>query len=170
MKHFVSKLDKFDSNLWYYHIKVPVDIVEFFSDAKDKRFICILNEQMKIHCAFMPTGTGRFFININKEVRKTLKIDVGDEVAVQIEKDESKYGMAVCEEFQEILNQDIEFSEYFHKLTKGKQRNLIYLAGNAKTSNTRINKSIAIAEYIKLVAGNLDFKELNQFFKDFRKL
>ncbi len=170
MKTFTADLKKFDSNLWYYHLQVPEEIAKHFEDSKDKRFICLLNDAIKIHCAFMPDGQGGFFININKEVRKKLNIEVGDKVHVQIEKDESKYGIEICEEFEEILAQDEAFSLLFHKLTKGKQRNLIYIATKPKRSETRINRSIAIAEYIKMVAGKLDFKELNQFFKDFKNL
>ncbi len=170
MIEFTTKLDKFESNLWAYHMKVPGHVVSHFQPLKDRRFICIFNDDIKIHCAFMPDGEGGYFINLNKEIRKKLSLWQGDEISVKIEKDTSKYGMEMPEEFGELLKQEPVTDKHFHALTPGKQRNLIFMVAKPKQSATRLKKALAISEYLKMSNGALDFKELNQFFKDFKDI
>lgn len=168
MKHkFNSVLEKFDSDLWYFYFKVPNDIAEKLID-KDRRVICSVNNKIEYSCAIMHGSMGDFFININKEYRKKLKINDGDEIEVTLVKDTSKYGMPMPEEFEEILYQDPEGDKIFHSLTPGKQRTLIHLVGKIKSSQIRINKALTIIDYLKEVSGNLDYKELNEAFKNSR--
>lgn len=162
-----TSLEKFESNLWYFHFKVPRNVVSPLDLAKDRRIICTINEDISFHCALMPDGNDDYFINVNKEIRKKLKLEIGTKVELVLVKDESKYGMAMPQEFGELLEMEPETDQYFHKLTPGKQRALIHLVAKPKQSDTRIRKAVAISEYLKLKGGNLDFKELNQFFKDF---
>jgi len=54
----------------------------------------------------------------------------------------------------------------FHNLSAGKQRTLLHLIGKPKSEEIRINKAMVVNEYLKEVNGRLDFKELNQAFKD----
>jgi len=122
---FQATLSNFDaSNLWHYHIKVPADIAAPYIDA-DRRVKCQIAEFDSFACALMPDGKGDYFINLNKERRKQLGLQVGDTIEVTIEKDESKYGMPIPEEMEVLLEQDEEASQYFHTLTPGKQRSLL---------------------------------------------
>ncbi len=166
IKHFQARLEKFDTDLWHYHIPVPKEISAYYRSKNIKRLICKLNDDIQIHCALMPMGDGDYFININKDVRKKSKWEVGQYREIQLLPDESKYGMEISPEFQEVLNTDIDGHSIFEKLTPGKQRNLIYLATKPKTSHTRLKKSIIIIDYLKSCKGQIDFKELNQAFKD----
>lgn len=161
---FTSILAKFEGNLWGHHIIVPDEIFQVFADT-DKRVVCKLNNLKEIQCALMPKGDGQYFINLNKELRKKLGINVGEEVRVEIRKDESEYGMPMPEEMQELLNLDDEGNHYFHQLTRGKQRSLLHIIGKPKTSNTRLKKAVVIIDYLKEVEGKLDFKELQLAFK-----
>jgi len=162
---FKSKIVKLDSSVWSYALEVPDAISSKFQEF-DRRVILKLSDGSSMHAALLPRGGKGFFINMNKEIRKRLKVDVGDEIEVEISYDKSKYGIFICEEFEAILEQEILGSKYFHALTIGKQRSLIYLASKAKSSDTRISKGIAIIEYLKSSGGKLDFKELNQFMRD----
>ena len=126
-----------------------------------------VNDSKEIPCAIMPSSEGFYFININKEIRKDLKLKIGDVVSVKIKKDESKYGMPVPEEFAEVLYLDPDVDKYFHKLTPGKQRSLLYLIAKPKGQETRIKKAIVISEHLKKHKGKLDFKILNQEYKDY---
>jgi len=87
----------------------------------------------------------------------------------ELKKDESKYGMPMPEEFDELMKIDDELNEVFHKLTPGKQRSLLHIIGKAKRSETRLNKAIVISEYLKQVNGKIDFKQLQQAFKDYNQ-
>lgn len=165
--HFTTVLDKFDSNLWGHHILVPEEIASpFITDDKDRRVVCTLNDQIEFQCALMPRGDGGFFININKKIRDKLKLKVGMQVQASLRKDESKYGLPMPEELDELLKQDVEGDRLFHALTPGKQRNLLYIVGNAKKSDTRITRAIIVIEHLKANDGKIDFKMLNQALKE----
>lgn len=162
---FSSHLDNFNSNLWGYHIPIPMDVAEPFIRENKRRIICKLQNEIEIHCALMPDGKGGWFININKKVRESLGLVRGDKVDVRIEVDESEFGMPMCEEFAEMLRQDPEGEIHFRNLTPGKQRNLIYISANVKSSHIRIRRSLVIVNHLKSQKGKIDFKQLNEEFK-----
>lgn len=155
------------SKVWGTHVFVPAEIVQKFADQKITRFLCTLNESVQINSGLMPNGNGAYFITINKEVVKKLKLEVGKDVSLYLEEDKSKYGMPMPEEFQEIMYQDPEVDQIFHALTPGKQRSLLYMIAKPKGVETRIKKAIVISEYLKDCKGKLDYKELNQAFKNY---
>ena len=43
------------------------------------------------------------------------------------------------------------------------------MIGKSKTSDTRLKKAIVISEYLKQVNGKIDFKQLQQAFKDYNQ-
>ena len=167
---FKTKVTNFyESDVWGGHIILPEKVAEKFISKNIKRVVCILNGKYEFQCGIMPKGGGIYFININSELRKKLQIPLGTEVDVELKKDDSKYGMPLPEEFKELLKIDDELNEVFHKLTAGKQRSLLHMIGKPKTSNTRLNKAIVISEYLKQVNGKIDFKQLQQAFKDYNQ-
>ncbi|MEO1517385.1 MAG: YdeI/OmpD-associated family protein [Bacteroidota bacterium] len=163
---FTAILDRFNSDLWGHHFRVPKAMAQDFVEGNDRRVICTLNETEEFHCALMPDGEGAYFINVNKELRKKLNLRVGSELFVELKKDESEYGMPVPEELGELLKMDEEGNALFHALSKGKQRSLLYMVSKPKRSETRLKKAVVIVDYLKSTAGKLDYKQLNQAFKD----
>jgi len=169
MKEFITSIQQTDSTLgWYFSIPVIKDIAAEFME-NDRRVLCSINGEENFHAALMPDGKGDFFINLNKERRKKLGITVGEPISVLLTKDESKYGMPMPEEFGELLAMDDEGSEFFHALTPGKQRNLLHIIGKPKSSDIRLKKAIVVNEHLKNNQGKLDFKQLNQDFKDYNQ-
>jgi hypothetical protein len=164
-KSFSAVLDKFNSDLWHYHLVVPRDISDFYNDANVKRLKCVINDVETFQCALMPKGANEYFININKERRKKLNLQVGDQVAVELAVDESPYGLPMPDELGELLKIDDEANDLFHALTPGKQRNLLFIVGKPKTSDTRLTKALIIVNYLKRTGGTLDFRALNEAFK-----
>ncbi len=165
---FDSLLEKYENNLWNYHLKVPEGIIKGIKKEKMNRFMCSLNNGKHFHASLMPAGEGVYFIKINKELRQKHKIKLGDVVSVNIKKDESKYGIPLPEEMEELLSHDPEGDRFFHQLTPGKQRSLLYLVDKIKSKDKRIEKSFIILEHLKEQKGSLDFKILNQDFKEKR--
>lgn len=170
MDQHKSKMQNFNNDLWGHHFLVDQSIGNQFVNGNNRRVICTLNSEVSFHCALMPYGNGGYFINVNKEIRDKLKIQTGSLITFSLTKDDSEYGMPLPEELNELWTIDDEGFKYFHKLTPGKQRTLIYIIGKPKSSVIRLNKAIAINEYLKSVRGKLDFKELNAYIKDFNKL
>lgn len=166
---FQSVLEQFeDTRVFNFHIVVNESIANQFIEGEDRRIVCTLNDKETIHAALMPRH-GDYFILINNKVKKSLDLELGDNVEVRLEKETSAYGMPMPEEFQALLEQDVKGSEYFHLLTPGKQRNLIYLVSKVKNTDSRMTKSLAIVDHLKDVSGALDFKILNQKIKEYNQ-
>lgn len=163
---FQSRLEKFESDLWQFHIKVPKSIAKPFIEGKNKRVICRINEVLEFQCALMDDGKGDYFININKAHRKKLGLNLGQTLHLELKKDDSKYGMPLPDEFLELLQQDPEGADAFHALSIGKQRSLIYIIGKPKSGHLKLRNAIAIFEYLKSYNGTLDFKAIQQAIRD----
>ncbi len=163
IEHFTN------SPIWGYHMPVSTEMAEQFIEGNDRRIICTINGQETIQAALMPNLMG-YFIMMNKQLVTKLGLQTGSQVELEIEKDTSEYGLDMPDELRELLNQDDEGSEYFHALTKGKQRTLIYIVAKVKNTNSRLNKALAIVHHLKEFQGKLDFKVLNQTIKYFNNL
>jgi hypothetical protein len=158
------KQDETSTLMWDYRIIVPAEIVKALLEG-DKRVSCSINGLPKIHAALLSNGAGDHFVMVNKENRKKLKVATGDTLSIRIEKDMSKYGMAVTEAFTELCYQDPEGNNLFHALTSGKQRTLLHLMGQPKSEQKQLEKVLVIFDYLKSANGQLDFKALNEAFK-----
>ncbi len=169
MQHsFTAILERTESKLWNWVIRVPDQIGDAIKATGNTRLIATFNNTEKAFCSFKPGGKVGYWLTINKEIRTKLKLDKGSKIKVKVEPDNSKYGMPLPEEMEELMYQDPEGEAIFHKLTPGKQRSLLYLIGKPKTSDTRLRKALAILEYLKMVNGKLDFPEMNEFIKGFK--
>ncbi|WP_395052668.1 hypothetical protein [Flavobacterium sp.] len=105
---------------------------------------------------------------LSKEKIKELKLNINDEISVEIIADKSEYGIDISEEFQEVLDSDENGKILFEKLTPGKQRSLIYLMNKTKNTTLKIEKCFVILEHLKRNKGSLDLELLNQDFKNYR--
>lgn len=153
-------------NLWESHLPIPNNVYEAMKKiAPDKRVKCTLNHRIIHYCAMMPKGDFHYLL-LNKELTKKLKLSLGDEVTVDIEKNDLEYGVPICEEFKEVLLSDVEGSEYFHHLTLGKQRSLIHVINKYKSSELRIRRGILILQHLIENHGKIDFKVVLERFKE----
>jgi len=165
---FTSTLAHFNYTLWGYYLPVSAAQATPFIAGEDRRVICTLNDHYCLHAALMPRE-GDFFILVNKEIRDKLGLSVGDSVQVALAKDQSEYGMPMPEELLVMLQQDPEADRWFHALTPGKQRSLIYLVSKVKSIDSRIAKAFAIVTHLKEAKGKLDFKALNMWIKHYNQ-
>ena len=156
------------SNLWGLHFLIPEDIASSFKVGNERRIIATFNNEVKNHCAIMPSPAGPF-IMLNRSLVKQLKIEVGDIVRIDIEKDTSEFGMPICEEFEAVIFGDEVVFQFFQDLTPGKKRNLIHLVNKIKNPDIKINRSMAIAEHLIESEGKIDFKALNEKIKEFNQ-
>src|SRR4029077_15972406 len=97
--------------------------------------------------------------------RDALGIVDGDMVDVVLERDESKYGFPMPEEFAEGLKQDPQGNKLFHTLTKGKQRSLLYQLSKPKDIDVRIHQALIIVEHLKENDGAIIDKKLYEELK-----
>jgi len=131
-----------------------------------RRVVCKLNGVEKVQCALLPAGNGiEYCISLNKKIRNKLGLAVGDVVGVELTRDESKYGLPMPEELQEVLNQDDVGNKLFHALTNGKQRTILYYVAKYKDVDRRIGSALIILEHLKNNGGKIDYRKLYQELK-----
>lgn len=147
------------------HIGLSDEIAKEFLNKGTKRVVCNINDKVKFQTAILSSKDVGYFINLNQSLLKELNASFGDNVQVSLEVDNSKYGLPLPIEMEELLIQDIEGNHVFHSLTPGKQRSLLHIIGKPKSSDIRLRKAITVINYLKMTNGKLDFKELNEAFK-----
>jgi hypothetical protein len=163
---FTALLDSSGNGSGWHFISVSREIGERFPalDGKSRRVVCTLNGREQFQCALMPSG-GEFYIMVNKEVRTRLQIYSGNNVQVSLRLDDSRYGMAMPEELEEVLHQDPEGDELFHALTPGKQRSLIWQVSKGKNVDLRIHRALIIMQHLKDNEGRIDGEKLHNEMK-----
>lgn len=158
-----------ENNLSYGpYFVIPSDLVEaHLKTTTTKRVTCILNASISIDRA-ITLKDDFYYILMNQEIMKKLKVNFGDTIEIEMQPNVSKYGMEINEELEEVLFQDPEGSDLFHKLTPGKQRSLIFYINKIKSSQLRIERSFVIMEHLRNYQGKLDEKQLREDFKNFK--
>jgi bifunctional DNA-binding transcriptional regulator/antitoxin component of YhaV-PrlF toxin-antitoxin module len=152
---FKTKLGKLSADYGWHFILVEKKIAEKFPfTGKSRRVVCTLNGKVTFQAGLMHYH-GDFFISVNKQMRDKLGIEPGDTVDVELKIDDSKYGAAMPEEFEEVLNQDSEGDRLFHVLTAGKQRSLIYMIASVKNIDKRIHLALIVIDHLKSNDGKI---------------
>jgi len=158
--HFRAVLEKFDSNLWTYHLKVPGAIAAVFFVQNAKRVVCTLNGKEAFQCAIMPHGDGVYFINVNKKLRDSLGLKPGMPVEVVLRKDESQFGLPMPEELEALLQEDEAGKHVFQTLSPGKKRTLLHIVGSVKNPDLRMHRALVVVEHLKENKGKINYKQL----------
>lgn len=152
IKTFSSKIAYLDK-LKMHYITVHDDVLEAFVEDGEflynQRFYITLNDVITWQAGTVSLGNNAAYITLSKARMKTLDVHYGDEVEVRLKKDSSEFGFDVPEEFTEVLRQDPEGNERFRAMPKGKQRGIIYLVLQVKSSDKRIEKSLFFIENLK---------------------
>ena len=148
---------------------MPNTVARKLIDGKSRRVVCTLNGTAEHQCALLPHGSGSFVITVNKKLQKALGLTIGMNVRVELRKDESKYGLPMPLELEEVLRQDKEGRLLFHALTPGKQRTLLYIIGSAKTSDSRIVRAFIVVQHLKANDGKINYRQLNIMLKHQRR-
>ena len=167
---FTATISRFEGSevFWTSIIIIPDEIYKkMILLSVNKRIVCTINDCYTFHCAMIPKNPFHY-IMLSKEKIAALKLNINDEISVEVIADKSEYGIDLSEEFQEVLNSDENGKILFKKLTPGKQRSLIYLMNKTKNTTLKIEKCFVILEHLKRNKGSLDLELLNQDFKNYR--
>ena len=97
-------------------------------------------------------------MTFGKRYQKDLGVFPNDYFELQLFEDTSRYGVEMPEELEVVLNGDPEALKIFESFTEGKIRSLIYSISRYKNSQTRIDKSLIMAENLR--RGIRDPREL----------
>ena len=118
------------------------------------------------HCALMPSANGFYFITINKALRTELNWIEGASRKAVLTKDTSEYGMDIPQELEELFEQEVEAYDSFLKLTKGKQRSLIYWVKQVKSPEIILRRALVMLRHVHAQNGDIDYKKLNAEIKE----
>lgn len=132
-----------------YFLEVDYDAALAFLKNNSSRILLDFDAGEKYHRALQKRKDGYAMITLSKQLLKDIKAEPGQKVKFNIVPDKSKYGMAFPEEFEELLAQDLEAKTAFEKLTPGRQRGVLHYVASGKSIDTRIKRSIEIAEKAK---------------------
>lgn len=141
-------IKRFNTGMHYVRIS-NYKALEFLENGQ-KRVIVDVNNRMKLHCAIMKSKEDGYFIYIGSKALNELELKEGDDIYIEINEDNSDLKFDYPEEFQEVLDTDIEAKQVFNTLTDGNKRSIIYLVTRIKSINKRIEKSLKIAEQLKI--------------------
>lgn len=160
---FETELVMSTSGSGWHFLLVTGDIVAKLGfDGKYRRVVCSINDGEAFQCALLPWGE-LFYIIVNQ--KKRIGLAAGDMVKVLFVKDESKYGLPLPEEFEEVLKQDLEGDKLFHALTAGKQRSILYQLSKPKDIDIRIHQALLIVDHLKENGGKIIDKLLYEELK-----
>lgn len=157
-----------NTRVFNYYLLVSANEANAFVNNNNRRVVCTFHNEVAIHTSLMPRH-GDFFILLNERIMKQLNLKLNDQIIINIEKDNSEYGVPMPEELEVVLSQENQGSFYFHNLTPGNQRNLIYIVNQVKNVNSRMAKALAIVAHLTDVEGKLDFKLLNIKIKEYNQ-
>ncbi|HQZ95751.1 MAG TPA: YdeI/OmpD-associated family protein [Pyrinomonadaceae bacterium] len=156
---FESHVEITDSDPPWHILRVEKALVaDFGFNGNLRRVMCSLNGGEPFNCSLFPSK-GDYFLTLSKQLRKTLGVDIGDTVTVELSKDTSKYGMPMPEEFAEVLRQDAEGERLFNALSPGDQRLMLKLVVFVKDPDRRIARSLAGIELLKRSDGKFVYSE-----------
>lgn len=133
------------------YLPVPAWTVKEITDGKMARVIASANG-ISFPCALRPNREGDFYITLSKEKIKQMGVMPGSPVTVILVPDDSEYGFPVPEEFEELMLQDPEVKAMFDKITPGNRRGWLYYIASAKSVDTRIKRSLEIAEKLRALS------------------
>ncbi|MGB0390867.1 MAG: YdeI/OmpD-associated family protein [Salibacteraceae bacterium] len=163
---FAAPLQDYDSSImWTSVVYIPKHRIEELGPEKNPRVKVTFNNTKEAHISVKSSGDIRYLV-VNSEIRKALKLSVGESVNVLIEEEKSEYGMPMPEEFALMLAEDEIGNKLFHELTPGKQRSLIYMVSKVKNVDAKIRKALAIVEHLNEAQGELEFRALNEKMKE----
>jgi hypothetical protein len=153
------------NRLWGCHFGVPNSIAWKLVDGGSRRVFCSINGLAEHQCALLPHGNGSYVVTVNKKLLAALGLSFGARVHVSLRSDESKYGLPMAEELEELLRQDKEGSRLFHSLTAGRQRTLLYIINSAKNTGVKIRRAVIIVRHLKANVGKINYGQLSQMLR-----
>lgn len=145
---FDVHLEAVDGPMLHHIIVVPDTIADQFRTNKGSvRILCKIGNSEEFPCALIPRH-GRYIIAASKKLIKDHNLSTDNPFKISIRIDPNN-GLEQPEELTEVLAQDGFAAEVFDRLNDGYKRGYIYYIRQSKSVDTRIKRSLEIAEKIK---------------------
>jgi hypothetical protein len=164
-RRFTAILEQSTNTLWGSHLRVPQSVAEKLVRGGSRRVLRTLNGSEPHQCALLSYGEGTFVLSVNKKWCDVLHLEIGSAVKVSLQQDESKYGLPMPAELNELFRQDREGRRLFHSLTQGRQRTLLYIIGLASDPEARAWRASIIIRHLRENSGKIHYRQLSQSLK-----
>ncbi len=145
---FETVLDRLQTRLRQHYFEVPEQIAKKVLEQGSRR-VEVEIKGLWFRRALISVSEIGFVILIGKDLMKQLKLEPGDIVHMLLRADAEPDFLDVPEEFQAVLDTDADADARFHSLTLGMKRSLMKYVTQAKRSETRIKRSLQLAEKLK---------------------
>lgn len=144
-----------------HYMFIPERIIDFFESGFNKRLIANVNGKIQWQCGFMSLSKGNGYISITNKRMKSLGVTEGSEIELELTEDFSTYGVEVAEEFQAVLDQDIEGHMRFESLKPALQRYMLNYVSAVKNTDKRLERAIMLIGNLKLLPpGKEEFRQM----------
>ncbi|WP_242919952.1 DUF1905 domain-containing protein [Pontibacter liquoris] len=158
---FTTHIYRLEHLLGVHYLLIPQEIVAQLGGKLKLRLLCTVNDTLTFQCGLVALGNGDAYISLNNKRLRQLHLTNGDKVQVALEKDESRYGVEMPEELEELLSQDEAGMQRFQQLSPGKQRYIIQYVGAVKNSQLRIDRALLLIGNLKqLPVGKESFRAM----------
>jgi len=144
MHSFSAPIERFEMDGAWDYLAIPLSISDDLRSKKINRVQVVLQDSAPYASGLLPLGDGRLFLIISKQRQKEMGQFLGAWLQVEIWEDQSKYGMPVPEELQELFDFDPAIEKAFENLLPGKRRNYLHQIASAKTEPTRTKRVLKL--------------------------
>ncbi len=149
---FQSSVERTDGPMRTHVIPIPDDIAEAWKAANVRRLVGTANG-FEINRAMQNTADGARFLIIAQKTLKEFGLREEDAVDLDLKPDPHPDKVEIPDEFLVVLEQDAEARERWDKFKPGLRRSVVHYISDAKREDTRIRRSVEVAEKIR--AGTL---------------
>ncbi|MNJ85492.1 hypothetical protein D3C87_29670 [compost metagenome] len=145
MIEFETSIQSLDwLNYWF--VELTPDILAQLPGRKEKgdfnqRLLITLDSKIQWQAGVLALGEGSGLITVQQNRLKKLGKTLGDSVLVQLEKDESEFGVPLAEELIEYWDQVPEAKMRFDALTPGMKRYILNYVDTAKSKEKRAERA-----------------------------
>lgn len=127
----------------------------------NQRLIIRLDGKVSWQCGILAMGEGSGCITIQSQRLKKLGKSIGDDVLVELWKDDSEYGVEVAEELQVYWDQEPESFRRFSQLTPSMQRYILNYVLGGKNPDKRLERAVLLMRnLVNSIEGKESFREL----------
>lgn len=132
-----------------HYLEVDYALAQAFRAEHGNRILLSFKQAGPYHRALQVRKDGYALVVLSKAVLKAAGAQEDDLIEFEIKPDRSEYGMPFAEELKEVFALDPDAARSFEEMTKGRQRGVLHYVDSGKSSETRIKRSLEMAEKLK---------------------
>ncbi len=165
MIEFIAILEKFgkkgEKTGWTY-IEIPAKIAKKIKPDQKTSFPVKgkIDTHVLKQVSILPMGEGNFIMAINASMRKGIKKNIGEKVAVKLEEDRSSFNFS--EDFILCLNEDKHAKTFYDSLPGSHQKYYSKWIDSAKTDATKAKR---IAQAINGFKMKMGYAEMLRYYR-----